>query len=271
MQPLAGISCLYRRFSATRLPRPSSCLQPTSTPHATRAMRFPLFSTFLSHVNRYEAFAFADPNAAVLYGLALLSLGFFSSTELAEGSPHMRLAAALQQQVIVSFPTHPGALHFLIHAVDQPSSNPAAALPAAHAYFQSNSGVRAARRATLRTIVFAYFNIYIYILIFIFTYQYLYQQARRTTLTPCLRSPTRCTWAATYTPTSACGCRYRFTLHNLAAQAFSLHSRYQCFFFNFEAHRAQNPKPLTKQNPKPLTKQNPKPLTKQNPKPLTKA
>ena len=133
-------------------------------------MRFPPFSTFLSHVNRYEAFAFADPNAAVLYGLALLSLGFFSSTELAEGSPHMRLAAALQQQVIVSFPTHPGALHFLIHAVDQPSSNPAAALPAAHAYFQSNSGVRAARRATLRTIVFAYFNIYVYILIFIFTY-----------------------------------------------------------------------------------------------------
>ena len=119
-------------------------------------MRFPPFSTFLSHITRYEAFAFVDPNAAVLYGLALLSLGFYSSTELSEGSAHMRLAAALQQQVIVSYPTHPGALHFLIHAVDQPSSNPAAALPAAQAYFQSNSGVRAAKRATLQTIIFTY-------------------------------------------------------------------------------------------------------------------
>ena len=77
-----------------------------------------------------------------MYGLALLSLGFYSATELADGSPHMRLAAALQQQVLISSPTHPGALHFLIHAVDQPSSSPASALAAAHAYFDSNSGVR---------------------------------------------------------------------------------------------------------------------------------
>jgi hypothetical protein len=53
----------------------------------------------------------------------------------------MRLAAALQLQVLVSQPSHPGALHFLIHSVDQPTSNPSQALPAAAAYFQSNSGV----------------------------------------------------------------------------------------------------------------------------------
>ncbi len=90
----------------------------------------------------YESFAFTDSNAAVMYGLALLSLGFYSKTELADGSPHMRLAAALQQQVLISSPTHPGALHFLIHAVDQPTSGPSSALAAAQAYFDSNSRVR---------------------------------------------------------------------------------------------------------------------------------
>jgi hypothetical protein len=89
----------------------------------------------------YEAHAFVDPNAAVLYGLSLLSLGFYSPTELTEGSPRMRLASALQQQVLVSSPTHPGALHFFIHSVDQPTSTPAAAVAAAEAYFASNSAV----------------------------------------------------------------------------------------------------------------------------------
>lgn len=101
-----------------------------------------LLTTFVDASRRmYQAWAFTDPNAAVMYGLALLSLGFYSTTELADGSPHMRLAAALQQQVLVTSPTHPGALHFLIHAVDQPTSSPASALPAAQAYFDSNSGV----------------------------------------------------------------------------------------------------------------------------------
>jgi hypothetical protein len=99
----------------------------------------------------YQAWAFDDPNAAVMYGLALLSLGFYSTTELADGSRHMRLAAALQQQVLITSPTHPGALHFLIHAVDQPTSTPASALPAAQSYFDSNSGVGQSPRFPAQT------------------------------------------------------------------------------------------------------------------------
>jgi hypothetical protein len=82
----------------------------------------------------HETYGTSDPNAAVLYGLSLLSLAFYSTTELAEGSPNMRLASALQQQVLISSPSHPGALHFLIHSVDQPSSTPSLAVSAAEAY-----------------------------------------------------------------------------------------------------------------------------------------
>jgi hypothetical protein len=89
----------------------------------------------------YEQYAFSDPNAAVMYGLSLLSLGFYSRTELVDGFPNMRRASALFQEALISNPTHPGALHFLLHSVDQPSCNPAAALPAAQVYFMSNSGV----------------------------------------------------------------------------------------------------------------------------------
>jgi hypothetical protein len=89
----------------------------------------------------HESLGTTDPNAAVLYALSLLSLAFYSTTELAEGIPNMRLASALMQQVLISSPFHPGALHFLIHSVDQPSSTPSLAVAAAEAYFASNSGV----------------------------------------------------------------------------------------------------------------------------------
>jgi tetratricopeptide (TPR) repeat protein len=83
-----------------------------------------------------------DDEAAVLYGLALLgtvsrgralSPGSDVETPLLAGSDVQRRAARIFQGVLRRNPRHPGALHYLIHAYDDPD-HAALALDAARAY-----------------------------------------------------------------------------------------------------------------------------------------
>jgi len=72
-----------------------------------------------------------DENAPLLYGLSLLAIGFTFDDSKA-GYPYEFMAVSLAREVS---PTHPGALHFTIHAMDQPALA-SRALEAANKYLR---------------------------------------------------------------------------------------------------------------------------------------
>ena len=71
----------------------------------------------------YTPYAPTDEHASILYGLALLGVGYYSETEPADGWPHLLEAARLEEAVLAPGrnPEAPGALHYVVHAYDQPS------------------------------------------------------------------------------------------------------------------------------------------------------
>jgi hypothetical protein len=69
----------------------------------------------------------------VIYGLAVLGVGFYSETEPAEGFPSLTLAGLTEELVVLRDPNSPGGLHYVIHAYDQPG-HAYRALPAAYRY-----------------------------------------------------------------------------------------------------------------------------------------
>lgn len=68
---------------------------------------------------------------AAFYALSLI----WSTEEYGDGSDDLRLAASIVDQIIKANPSHPGALHYKIHALDGPTSAQDA-LDAADAYAQ---------------------------------------------------------------------------------------------------------------------------------------
>ena len=89
------------------------------------------------NVEVYFPYQRIDENAAIFYGLSLLAVGYYSETEPADGFPHLKAAGQIELDVIKRNPLSPGALHYAIHAFDQPAMA-AQALDAARV-FQNNS------------------------------------------------------------------------------------------------------------------------------------
>ena len=86
--------------------------------------------TYVAAMARLHTSFPQDDDVAALYGLALLSTasrGLIGTSETGEGfgralagSAVQAQAAALFNEVLVRNPAHPGALHYLIHAYDDP-------------------------------------------------------------------------------------------------------------------------------------------------------
>lgn len=70
----------------------------------------------------YEPYVQDDVNAGILYGLSLLGVGYYNENEPAQGFPHLSMAGEIEQQMTARDPNAPGALHYTVHAYDQPST-----------------------------------------------------------------------------------------------------------------------------------------------------
>ena len=70
----------------------------------------------------YEPYFEVDENAGITYGLALLASGYYSEDEPSLGFPHLSEAGAVEKQVHSRNAASPGALHYMIHAYDQPAT-----------------------------------------------------------------------------------------------------------------------------------------------------
>lgn len=88
----------------------------------------------------YSIYKEEDENSAIMYGLALLAVGYYNEQEPEDGFPNLLAAGAIEQQVVAWNPGSPGGLHYSIHSYDQPALA-ARALPAAHAYLNSSTAV----------------------------------------------------------------------------------------------------------------------------------
>ena len=69
----------------------------------------------------YTPYASVDENAGIIYGLSLLAVGYYSSTEASDGYKNLIEAARVEEEVLATNPVSPGALHYIIHAYDQPA------------------------------------------------------------------------------------------------------------------------------------------------------
>jgi tetratricopeptide (TPR) repeat protein len=79
---------------------------------------------------------YPDDETALFYGLSILG----AMPEGSEGFEQQKQAAKLFEAVYAHHPDHPGALHYLIHAYDDPE-HAEQGLPAARAYAQSAAAV----------------------------------------------------------------------------------------------------------------------------------
>jgi tetratricopeptide (TPR) repeat protein len=79
---------------------------------------------------------YPDDETALFYGLSILG----AMPEGSEGFAQQKQAAKLFEAVYARHPDHPGALHYLIHAYDDPE-HAEQGLPAARAYAQSAAAV----------------------------------------------------------------------------------------------------------------------------------
>lgn len=75
-----------------------------------------------------------------MYGLALIGVGYYSETEPEDGFPSLSLAGLTEERVVLGNPDSPGALHYVIHAYDQPSSA-YRALTSAYRYLNASTSV----------------------------------------------------------------------------------------------------------------------------------
>lgn len=74
--------------------------------------------TFKSRV--YEPYGATDENAGVLYGLALLGVGYYSEDEPGSGYPNLKMAGLIEEMMTLVNENSPGALHYVIHSYDSP-------------------------------------------------------------------------------------------------------------------------------------------------------
>jgi len=90
--------------------------------------------------NVYEPYGSSDSNAGIMYGLALIAVGYYSEQEPARGFPSLTRAGLVEELVLLDVPDSPGALHYVIHSYDQPA--PAyRALAAAYHYLNASVSV----------------------------------------------------------------------------------------------------------------------------------
>jgi hypothetical protein len=81
-----------------------------------------------------------DDNVGVLYGLALLAVGFYDDYEPQNGFPNLKQAGIIEEEMVFRNPLSPGGLHYVIHAYDQPGMAPRA-LDAAYTYLNASVAV----------------------------------------------------------------------------------------------------------------------------------
>lgn len=76
----------------------------------------------------------------MLYGLAVLGVGYYSDTEPSEGYPNLKLAGLTEELVVLRNENSPGGLHYVIHSYDQPPIA-SRALDAAYQYLATSVAV----------------------------------------------------------------------------------------------------------------------------------
>ena len=59
--------------------------------------------------------------SSIMYGLALIAVGYYSEQEPARGFPSLTRAGLVEELVLLDVPDSPGALHYVIHSYDQVS------------------------------------------------------------------------------------------------------------------------------------------------------
>ena len=79
-------------------------------------------------------------SAGILYGLSLLGVGYYSESEPNDNFPHLTQCGLIEQQILLRNPDSPGAMHYIIHAYDQPSTA-FEAVDAADRYFNISTAV----------------------------------------------------------------------------------------------------------------------------------
>ena len=75
--------------------------------------------TFNSRV--YIPYGPTDENAGIIYGLAVIGVGYYSEVEPQNNFPNLKLAGLVEEMVTLNNENSPGGLHYIIHAYDQPS------------------------------------------------------------------------------------------------------------------------------------------------------
>eukprot|EP00602_Paraphysomonas_sp_CaronLab_P005248 CAMPEP_0185037884 /NCGR_PEP_ID=MMETSP1103-20130426/32887_1 /TAXON_ID=36769 /ORGANISM="Paraphysomonas bandaiensis, Strain Caron Lab Isolate" /LENGTH=556 /DNA_ID=CAMNT_0027576069 /DNA_START=29 /DNA_END=1699 /DNA_ORIENTATION=+ len=68
----------------------------------------------------YQPYDPIDENAGVIYGLAMIGVGYYSETEPEDGFPNLMLAGLTEELIVRRNKESPGALHYVIHSYDQP-------------------------------------------------------------------------------------------------------------------------------------------------------
>jgi len=88
-----------------------SVVDPAKRLQAYASAMFKVFSTFGQE----------DENAAILYGLSSLAVGYYSESEPMDGWPHLKEAARVERIAALQNPRSSGAFHYIVHALDQPA------------------------------------------------------------------------------------------------------------------------------------------------------
>ncbi len=90
--------------------------------------------------NVYIPYIEEDINAGIFYGFATLAVGYYSENEPSNGWPNLKLAGLIEESMMLRDSLSPCALHYIIHAYDQPVFA-SRALPAANIYLNSSIAV----------------------------------------------------------------------------------------------------------------------------------
>lgn len=88
----------------------------------------------------YQPYGSTDENAGIIYGLAMIGVGYYSESEPAQGFPNLGLAGLTEELVLLGNSQSPGALHYIIHSYDQPTTSHRA-LDAAYTYWNVSVSV----------------------------------------------------------------------------------------------------------------------------------
>lgn len=85
----------------------------------------------------YIPFGDKDDNAGVMYGLALIGVGYYNIDEPINNFPNLMKAGLVEEMTLLKNIDSPGALHYIIHSYDQPSLA-TRALSAANKYLNTS-------------------------------------------------------------------------------------------------------------------------------------